>query len=106
MATSTTIAAVAPADHCEAAHVRLRNDPRLRDVPWTDLLSLRRHEIAHELMLSLPWLLASLAAAQWRLYPLALLASFMFIISFRPFPPAAWRSSRGVSTASRRIWVR
>jgi hypothetical protein len=51
MTTSATIASVASAHNCDAAQVRLRNDPRLRDVPWSDLLSLRRHEIAHELTL-------------------------------------------------------
>jgi hypothetical protein len=46
-----------------------------------DLLTLRRLDVIHELTLSLPWLLAALAAAQWRLYPLAFLASFMFFLT-------------------------
>ena len=104
MATSTTIAAVASAHHCEAAHVRPRNDPRLRDIPWTDLLSLRRHEIAHELTLSLPWLLASLAAAQWRLYPLALLASFMFFLTGLRQVHNAYHYALGVPRAATE-WV-
>jgi len=104
MATSTTIAAAASADHCEGAQVRLRNDPRLRDVPWTDLLSMRRHEIAHELTLSLPWLLASLAAAQWRLYPLALLASFMFFLTGLRQVHNAYHYALGVPRAATE-WV-
>ena len=40
---------------------------------------LRRFDVAHEL--TLPWLLAALAAAHWRVYPLALLASFMFFLT-------------------------
>jgi hypothetical protein len=58
-----------------------RDDPRLRTIVWRDLLDLRRFEIAYELTLSLPWLLASLATAHWRIYPLALLASFMFFLT-------------------------
>jgi hypothetical protein len=104
MASSTSIAAVASAHHCEAAHVRLRNDPRLRDVPWTDLLSLRGHEIAHKLTLSLPWLLASLAAAQWRLYPLALLASFMFFLTGLRQVHNAYHYALGVPRAATE-WV-
>jgi len=104
MATSTTIAAAASADHCEGAQVRLRNDPRLRDVPWTDLLSMRRHEIAHALTLSLPWLLASLAAAQWRLYPLALLASFMFFLTGLRQVHNAYHYALGVPRAATE-WV-
>jgi len=92
------------ANNCEAAQVRLRNDPRLRDIPWTDLLSLRRHEIAHELTLSLPWLLASLAAAQWRLYPLALLASFMFFLTGLRQVHNAYHYALGVPRAATE-WV-
>jgi len=58
-----------------------RDDPRLRTIVWRDLLNLRRFEIAYELTLGLPWLLAPLAAAHWRVYPLALLASFMFFLT-------------------------
>ena len=104
MATSATIVSVASAHNCDAAQVRLRNDPRLRNVPWSDLLSLRRHEIAHELTLSLPWLLASLAAAHWRLYPLALLASFMFFLTGRRQVHNAYHYTLGVPRAATE-WV-
>ncbi|OLE17347.1 MAG: fatty acid desaturase [Betaproteobacteria bacterium 13_1_20CM_3_63_8] len=82
----------------------MRNDPRLRNVPWSDLLSLRRHEIAHELTLSLPWLLASLAAAHWRLYPLALLASFMFFLTGLRQVHNAYHYALGVPRAATE-WV-
>ena len=104
MATSATIVSVASAHDCDAAQVRLRNDPRLRNVPWSDLLSLRRHEIAHELTLSLPWLLASLAAAHWRLYPLALLASFMFFLTGLRQVHNAYHYALGVPRAATE-WV-
>ena len=56
-------------------------DPRLRAVQWRDLLVLTRWEVARELLLSAPWLIVSLAAAHLRLYPLALVASFMFFLT-------------------------
>lgn len=59
----------------------LHDDPRLRDVPWRDLLPLTRLDVAHELSLSLPWLAASLIAAGARLYPLALICSFIFFLT-------------------------
>jgi fatty acid desaturase len=104
MATSTDIAAVASADRFEAAHSCLRIDTRLRAVPWSDLLSLRRREVAHELTLSLPWLLASLAAAQWRLYPLALFASFMFFLTGLRQVHNAYHYALGVPRAATE-WV-
>jgi len=58
-----------------------RRDPRLRTVAWKDLLLLTRFDVAHELSLSLPWLVASLLAARWRLYPLALVCSFVFFLT-------------------------
>ena len=48
---------------------------------WTDLLQLRSWEIAHELLLSLPWLLASLLAAGSGHYAIALPCSFMFFLA-------------------------
>lgn len=56
-------------------------DPRLRTVPWKDLLPYRRIEVAHELTLSLPWLLASLLAARQGWYGAALGASFVFFLT-------------------------
>jgi fatty acid desaturase len=75
------MADIAPAHHRNAVHVSPRRDPRLGAVAWSDLLQLRGHEVARELTLSLPWLLASWASAAWGLYPLALLASFMFFLT-------------------------
>lgn len=100
MPMSADIAAAASAKRFETPRVSFGNDPRLRAVPWSDLLSLRRHEIAHELTLSLPWLLASLAAAQWRLYPLALLASFMFFLTGLRQVHSAYHYALGVPRAA------
>src|ERR1700741_2114250 len=56
-------------------------DPRLASVAWRDPLPLSRADVVGGLLLSLPWLLASLLLAQARWYPLALLASFMFFLT-------------------------
>jgi fatty acid desaturase len=55
-------------------------DTRVRSMEWRDLTHLSKAEIVKELLLSLPWLVASLWAAQVRLYFLALPASFMFFL--------------------------
>jgi fatty acid desaturase len=55
-------------------------DTRVRSVEWRDLTQLSKAEVLKELLLSLPWLAASLWAAQARLYFLALPASFMFFL--------------------------
>jgi fatty acid desaturase len=102
--TGTDTAAVPSAHDRDAAHVRLKNDPRLRAIAWGDLLALTRHEVARELTLSLPWLVASLAAAQWRLYPLALLASFMFFLTGLRQVHNAYHYALGLSRAATE-WV-
>jgi fatty acid desaturase len=56
-------------------------DPRVRAVPWKDLTELSRLEIARELLLSLPWLALSLYLAGRGLYPVALVASFLFFLT-------------------------
>ena len=50
-------------------------------VPWRDLARLSPGEIARELALSAPWLLASWYAAAHSEYALALTASFMFFLT-------------------------
>lgn len=56
-------------------------DSRLRAVQWRDLTDLGPAEIARELLLPVPWLALSLGFAAWRLYPLALFASFFFFLT-------------------------
>ena len=56
-------------------------ETRLRQVAWRDLVALRPIEIAREVLLPLPWLVGSLGAAQWGLYPLALGLSFIFFLT-------------------------
>jgi Fatty acid desaturase len=73
-------------------------------VKWRDLLALRRFDVAHELTLSLPWLVASLAAARWRVYPLALFASFMFFLTGLRQVHNAYHCALGISRAATE-WV-
>src|SRR5712691_9904378 len=53
----------------------------LRQVTWRDLVALTPAEVARELVLPVPWLAASLAAAACGLYPLALAFSFVFFLA-------------------------
>ena len=55
-------------------------DTRVRSVEWKDLTYLSSGEIVKELVLSLPWLAASLWLAHAGWYFLALPASFMFFL--------------------------
>jgi len=59
----------------------MERDRRLNAVAWKDLVRYSRAEVAYELTLSLPWLLASLVAAHAGYYPLALGASFVFFLT-------------------------
>jgi fatty acid desaturase len=56
-------------------------DPRLRGVEWKDLRELSRAEVAHELLISAPWLAGSLTAAAWDHHLPALACSFMFFLT-------------------------
>ena len=53
----------------------------LRRVVWRDLVALRPAEIVRELLLPLPWLVASLALAGAGAYPAALAVSFIFFLA-------------------------
>ena len=57
------------------------DDRRPPDVPWRDLITLSPVETVKELLLPLPWLIASLALANRHLWPLALAASFVFFLT-------------------------
>jgi fatty acid desaturase len=61
--------------------LEIMTDPRVRSVKWNDLVEVSPFETAYELLLSLPWLLLSLVLANYRLYPFALGASFMFFLA-------------------------
>jgi fatty acid desaturase len=56
-------------------------DPALRRIVWRDLVGMRRRDGLIECLHPLPWLTLSLAAAQFRLWPLAALASFLFFLT-------------------------
>src|SRR5712691_3565437 len=53
----------------------------LRQVTWRDLVALTPAEVVRELVLPVPWLAVSLAAAAAGLYPLALAFSFVFFLA-------------------------
>jgi fatty acid desaturase len=59
----------------------LTADPRVRAVPWRDLVTLAPVERLRELLLPLPWLVVELVAAEHRLWPIALAAAFYFFLS-------------------------
>ena len=54
--------------------------PRPR-VQWKDLRALSGLEVAHELLISAPWLAGSLVAAAWGQHVPALACSFMFFLT-------------------------
>lgn len=80
------------------------NDPRLDSIQWRDLLPLRSTEVAHELAISLPWLAASLAAAQQALHLVALGCSFMFFLTGLRQVHNAYHCALGISRAATE-WV-
>ena len=53
----------------------------VRQVAWRDLVALTPAEVVRDLVLPVPWLAASLAAAACGLYPLALALSFVFFLA-------------------------
>src|SRR5260221_1106943 len=53
----------------------------LRQVAWRALIALTPAEVMRELVLPVPWLAASLAAAACGLYPFALVFSFVFFLA-------------------------
>lgn len=56
-------------------------DARLKGLDCDDLLPLKRHEVAAELLISLPWLLAELYLLAAGYYFLAALAAFFFFLT-------------------------
>jgi fatty acid desaturase len=66
------------------------------DVPWQDLVPLRRHEVALNLGLSLPWLAGSLWAADQDLYLLALPCSAVFFLTALRQAHDSYHASIGV----------
>ena len=60
--------------------LEIMRDPRVRSVEWRDLVPVTRWEVVKEVLLSLPWLAASLVLASFHLYPLALACSFIFFL--------------------------
>src|SRR5262249_38760538 len=61
--------------------LEILRDARIRSVPWRDLVHLSRVEVVKELLLSVPWLAASLALAHGGYYVPALGFSFVFFLT-------------------------
>ncbi len=61
--------------------MNINPDKLLHEVHWQDLLNQSRFEIAHEQLLSLPWLVGSLWAAHEGFLLFALASSFMFFLT-------------------------
>lgn len=61
--------------------MRVSSDPHLRSVPWRDLLHLSIVERIYELLLSLPWLIATLLLLRIGWYTVAVLTSFFFFLT-------------------------
>lgn len=82
-------------------------DPRIRSIPWRDLVPVRRHEVVAELLLPAVWLGASLIAAEFRWYIPALGFSFMFFLAGLRIVHNAFHHalglSRGATTAV--LWI-
>jgi fatty acid desaturase len=57
------------------------HDPRIRSVPWADLVGLSRWEVVKELVLPVPFLALSCLLAHHELLIPALLASFVFFLT-------------------------
>ena len=65
-----------------AARARaIQHSPAIRSVAWRDLCRLTWLETAHELTIMLPWLAASLIAAHYGWWPVALACSFMTFLT-------------------------
>ncbi len=61
--------------------MQLSRNPRLQSVQWRDLLHLSITERIYELLLSLPWLIATLFGFHHGWYAWALLTSFFFFLT-------------------------
>ncbi|HFE39079.1 MAG TPA: fatty acid desaturase [Gammaproteobacteria bacterium] len=60
--------------------LEILRDPRIRGVEWRDLCDLSTKDVAWELFVSVPWLVASLVFAYFELWFFALGSSFMFFL--------------------------
>jgi len=61
--------------------MEIMRDPRVRSVEWRDLVPVSRWEVVKELLLSMPWLTASLVLAYHHIYLFALGTSFIFFLT-------------------------
>jgi fatty acid desaturase len=82
-------------------------DARLRAVGWRDLVRVSRFEIVFELLLPGAWLAASLTAASFGQYLIALALSFVFFLTGLRLVHNAYHSALGLSRAETEgvLWV-
>ena len=66
-------------------------------IEWKDLRALNQWQVVKELLLPVPWLVGSLAAAAHEWYALALPCSFMFFLTGRRQVHGAFHYSIGVT---------
>jgi fatty acid desaturase len=86
---------------------KIFKDSRLKSIQWKDLLVLTPREIFYELTLSLPWLIASLFFAYFKLLVPALFCSFLFFLTGLRQVHNAYHYALGISNENtdRFIWV-
>src|SRR5258708_799146 len=76
MRSMSSFAAMAP-------HTRTDGTVDPAEVAWADLVRLGRWQVAHELVISLPWLAGAFYAARAGHYAVALACSVMLVLTFR-----------------------
>jgi fatty acid desaturase len=80
--------------------LEIMRDARVRSVQWRDLTRLTKIEVVVELVMPLPWLLASLYLAQAGWYIPALGFSFLFFLTGLRLVHGAYHYSLGISRAN------
>ena len=75
------------------------HDPRIRSVPWRDLVPVAQLEIVGELLLPLTWLTGSLLVAWRGHYGIALGLSFVFFLTGLRLVHNAFHAALGLSPA-------
>lgn len=79
--------------------LEIMRDPRVRSVRWRDLTHLTKFEIIAELVMPVPWLLASLFVAYYGWYGVALGFSFVFFLTGLRVVHGAYHYTLGIARA-------
>ncbi len=88
-------------------HNDIFHDPRIRSVPWKDLVPVTRWEMTKEPLLPLFWLITSLVAASRGRYVFALILSFFFFLTGLRVVHNAFHLALGLSrrTTDIVLWI-